>query len=67
MKFSLLINVKMPKIVGIFILISREIFMPSYVSKKEFAIVCNLRFISGTNFMLSLVEHEKSLKTSGPV
>ena len=67
MKFSLLINVKMPTIVGIFILITREIFMPSYVSKKEFAIVYNLRFISGTNFMLSLVEHEKSLKTSGPV
>ena len=30
MKFSLLINMKMPTIVGIFIFISREIFMLSY-------------------------------------
>ena len=34
MNFSLLINMKMPTIVGIFIFISREIFM---FSKKEFA------------------------------
>ena len=31
MKFSLLLNMKMPKIVGIFIFISREIFILSYV------------------------------------
>ena len=31
MKFSLLINMKIPKIVGIFIFISREIFMHSYI------------------------------------
>ena len=31
MKFSLLINMKMPTIVGIFIFISREIFMLNYV------------------------------------
>ena len=31
MKFSLLINMKMPTIVGIFIFISSEIFMLSYV------------------------------------
>ena len=31
MKFSLLINIKMPIIVGIFIFISREFFMLSYV------------------------------------
>ena len=31
MKFSLLINMKMPTIVGIFIFISRESFMLSYV------------------------------------
>ena len=30
-KFSLLINMKMPTIVGIFIFISREIFMLSYI------------------------------------
>ena len=41
MEISLLINMKMPTIVGIFILISRE------------------------NFMLSYVEHEKRLITSG--
>ena len=35
-------------------------------SKKEFAIVSNLRFISMKNFMLSSVEHEKSFITSGP-
>ena len=34
-------------------------------SKKEFAIVSNLRFISRKNFMLSRVEHEKSFITSG--
>ena len=73
MKISLLINMKMPTIVGIFIYISRDIFMPISVdsfsegrkprfdrvtsdelfSKKEFAIVSNLRFVSRTNFMLS--------------
>ena len=31
MKFSLLINMKMPTIVGIFMFISREIFTLSYV------------------------------------
>ena len=41
MKMSLLINMKMPSIVGIFIFISRE------------------------NVMLSSVEHEKRLITSG--
>ena len=29
-------------------------------SKKELAIVSNLRFIGRANFMLSRVEHEKS-------
>ena len=38
MKFSLLINKKMPIIVGIFIFISREIFMPSYVKQER---ICN--------------------------
>ena len=35
-------------------------------SKKEFAIVSNLRFVSRKNFMLSRVEHEKSFITSRP-
>ena len=35
MKFSLLINMKMPTIVGIFIFICREIFMLSYVKQER--------------------------------
>ena len=50
MKFSLLINMKMSTIVGIFIFIRSVIVM---LSKKEFAIFNNLRFISRTNFILS--------------
>ena len=38
MKFSLLINMKMPTVVGIFILISRKNFMLSYVKQER---VCN--------------------------
>ena len=44
MKFSLLINMKMPTIAGIFIFIIREIFSCSHMlSKKEFAIVSTLQ------------------------
>ena len=52
MKFSLLINMKMPTIVGIFILISREIFIigSTMFSKKKIATISNLRFISRTKF-----------------
>ena len=53
MKMPILVNMKMPTIVGIFIFISREISCSAKFSKKEFAIVSNLRFISRTNFMLS--------------
>ena len=53
MKFSLLINLKMPAIVGIFLFISRENLCSALFSKKEFAIVNKVRFISRTNFMLS--------------
>ena len=35
--------------------------------KKECAIVSNLRFVSGANFMLSLVEHEKRFISFLPV
>ena len=38
MKFSLLIDMKMPTIVGIFIFISRENFMLSYVKQER---ICN--------------------------
>ena len=66
MKFSLLINMKMPTIVSIFIFISREISCSAMFSKKEVANVSNSRFNSRTNFMLSRVEHEKCFITSGP-
>ena len=51
MKFSLLMNMKMPTKVGIFIFISRKLVMLRYdmFSKKEFAIASNMRFISRTN------------------
>ena len=64
-EFSLLINMKMPTIVGIFIFISRENFMLSYILQETIVAVSNLRFISQPNFMLSWVEHEKSFITSG--
>ena len=63
--FSMLISMKMPTIVGIFIFISREISYSAMFSKKEFAIISNLRFISRTNFLLSLVEHEKKFYSLG--
>ena len=50
---------KMQTIVGIFIFISRENFMLSYVKEETFAIVSNLRFNGMENFMLSWAEHEK--------
>ena len=54
-KFSLLIHVS--SIVGIFIFIGIDMYKQRKVhamfSKKDFAIVSNMRFISRTNFMLS--------------
>ena len=47
-------------------LLAEKFSSPTMFSMKEFAIVSNLRFISRKNFMLSWVEHEKSLLTSGP-
>ena len=47
-------------------LLAVKISCSAIFSKKEFAIVNNLRFISRTNFMLRWVEHEKSFITSGP-
>ena len=80
MKFSLLIKMKMPTIVGIFIFISREncwhfrihlqrkFHAQPCLARKKKTIVStgNLRFISSTNFMLSWAEHEKRFTTSGP-
>ena len=44
-------------------LLAEKIFMLSFISKIE--IGNNLKFISRTNFMLSRVEHEKSLYNLG--
>ena len=52
-KFSLPINMKMPTIVGIFILLAETFSCSAMFSKKEFATDSNLRFISRINFMLS--------------
>ena len=41
------------KIVGIFIFLAEKFSCSAMFSKKEFAIVHNLRFISRTNFLLS--------------
>ena len=63
MKFSLLINIKL----AFSYLLAEKILRSAMFSKKEFAIVSNLRFISRTNFMLSWVEHENSSIISSPV
>ena len=55
----------MPKIVGIFIYISREIFIFNHIKQERIEIVSNLRFISGTIFMLTWVEHEKKFNNLG--
>ena len=60
MKFSLLINMKMPTIVGIFIFISREIFKFSLlINMKMPTLVGIFIFISREIFMPSYVKHER--------
>ena len=54
MKFSLLINMKRPTIFGIFIFIAEKCSCSAVFSKKEFAVVSNLRFISRTKFHAQL-------------
>ena len=67
MKISLLIKMKMPTIISIFIFISRENMKNSLlINMKMPTIVGIFIFISRENFMLSWVEHEKSLITLGP-
>ena len=62
---------KMPTKVGIFkklafsYLLAENVSCSVMFSKKEFAIVNQLRFISRTNFMLSWVEHENNFMTWG--
>ena len=53
------VDMKMTTTVVIFISVSWELFMVSYVYKKEFVIVG--RFTSRTNFMLRWVEHAHCL------
>ena len=59
MKFSLLINMKMPTKLEFSYLLAEKFSCSAMFSKKEFVIVSNLRFISRTNLMLSWVEHVK--------
>ena len=71
MKFFLLINVKMPTIVGILTFMSgkNNILGLSQPEKAEFLDSFMLMTISCScyeNFMFNWVEHEKSLITSGP-
>ena len=61
MKFSLLINMKMPTY-----LLAEKFSCLAMFSKKELGIISNLRFISMKNFMLSCIGYEKSFITSGP-
>ena len=66
-KFILLINVKMPTIVGILTFISMiNTTYESFESKKKSVYGGILVFMSSCNFVLSWVEHEKSFITSGP-
>ena len=62
MKFDLLIFLKLPTAANSFLLNITEHGIFS-ANKYENGI---LIFISGENFMLSRVEHEKSFITSGP-
>ena len=66
MKFILLINVKMPTIVGILTFISMMKTTPERLKARTFFICRCLVFMSTWNFVVSWVEHEKSFITSGP-
>ena len=65
-KFILLINVKMPTIVGILTFMSDKIQHLRGLKQETSLFVGILVFMSGWNFVLSWVEHEKSFITSGP-
>ena len=59
MKFSLLIDTKMPTI--------EKCSCSAMFSRKEFENICNLRFITRSNYMLGCFEHEKSFSTRQPM
>ena len=65
MKFILLINVKMPTIVGILSFISMINKQLRDLKGGTTSFVGILDFMSSWNFMLSWVEHEKSFIISG--
>ena len=66
MKFFLLINVKMPIIVGILIFMSRKISCSTQLSLKRAKFLDIFILMSIQNFRLNSVEHEKSFIASGP-
>ena len=66
LKFILLINVKMPTIVGILTFIRRINYRLGDSTLKFQSIWAILAFMRNSNFMLSYVEHEKSFKTLAP-
>ena len=67
MKFTMLINIKMPTIVGILTFISMTNITSERLKARYFFLLIGiLVFMSSLNFMLSCVEHEKSFVTSGP-
>ena len=65
-KFILLINVKMPTIVGILTFISMINTTSERLKVRYFFICRYFSFMSSWNFVLGWVEHEKSFITSGP-
>ena len=65
-KFILLINVKMPTIVGILKFISMINTTSARIKANTSLFVGNLVFMSSWNFVLNLVELEKSFIDSGP-
>ena len=64
-KFILLINVKMPTIVGILTFISMINTTSESLKARKFGILRLFSLMSSWNFVLSWVEHEKSFITSG--
>ena len=62
----LLINVKMPTIVGILTFMSGKIAFLAYMSLKKAEFLDIFILMSIQSFMLNWVEHEKSFITLGP-
>ena len=63
-KFILLINVKIPTIVGILTFNSKINITSDRLKARTISVFQHLSFISSCNFMLSLVEHVKKIMTS---